>query len=402
MFFGGSLSGVRLTRMWGNAPQGPRRQDPQLTIPDSGGRVSEAGRNPSPLLSSPGDAPYPHRPASPFPLYRAVFDAAPDGILIVDSQGMVRDVNRAALGLLGYSREELVGFPVEQVVPPEARAGHPAKRSGFAAQMESRPMGVGLSLRAFRKDGRQVPVEVSLSSCATSEGPYVIAVIRDISERKRLRTLGVGTLRAAEEERQRIARELHDDTAQCLAALLVRLRVMRRTAEGPAREELLDEMQAALTDAVEGVRRISRGLRPPALADVGLAAAIRSHVRGVLELSSLEARVAVEVVDDILASEEQLVLYRVIQEALTNVVRHAEAEAVEVSVKQVGEAVVARVVDDGRGFDAAGEILSGEGLGLVGMEERARLVGGNLEISSAPGEGTRVELRLSVGGRSHA
>jgi PAS domain S-box-containing protein len=364
--------------------------------------VSKAGRNPSPPLSPPGEAPHPHPAGSPFPLYRAVFDAAPDGILIVDSQGMVRDVNRAALELLGYSREDLVGFPVEQVVPPDARAGHPAKRSGFVAQMETRPMGVGLSLRAVRKDGRQVPVEVSLSSCATSDGSYVIAAIRDVSERKRLRTLGVGTLRAAEEERQRIARELHDDTAQCLAALLVRLRVLGRTAEGPAREALLNEMQEALADAVEGVRRISRGLRPPALADVGLAAAIRAHVRGVLELSSLDAEVAVEVVDDILAPEEQLVLYRVIQEALTNVVRHAEAEAVEVSVTQVGEAVVARVADDGRGFDAAGEILSGEGLGLVGMEERARLVGGNLEISSAPGEGTRVELRLQVGGRGVA
>lgn len=348
-----------------------------------------------------GDALPPSTGVSPFPLYRAVFEAAPDGILIVDEEGVIRDVNRAALDLLGFQRKELVGEMVERVVPPDVRATHPRLRDGYLSRMESRPMGSGLSLRAHRKDGRQVPVEVSLSPCRTEEGTFVIAAIRDVSERKRLRMLGVGTLRAAEEERQRIARELHDDTAQSLAALLVRLRVLRGTSEGAARERLLDDMHDDLEGAVEGVRRISRGLRPPALADVGLAAAIRGHIRGILELSSMDAEVEVEAVDDLLGREEQLVLYRVVQEALTNVIRHAEAEAIRVEVFRQGREVVARVADDGRGFDAKGELLSGEGLGLVGMEERARLVGGVFEISSRPGEGTVVGLRLGVTEEAH-
>ncbi len=362
--------------------------EPERTVPPS----------PTPPTASPPCAPG-RGGEAPFSLYRAVFDAAPDGIFVVDDQGVIRDINRAAQELLGYRREELVGEPVERVVPHDARSAHPAKRAGYMGSMEERPMGVGLSLRALRKDGREVPVEVHLSPCETPEGRCVIAGIRDIHERKRLRTLGVGTLRAAEEERQRIARELHDDTAQCLAALLVRLRVLRRTGDEGAREELLDRMQDELAAAVEGVRRISRGLRPPALGDVGLAAAVRSHVRGTLELSSLQAEVVVEEVDQALGREEQLVLYRVIQEALTNVIRHAEAESVWVEVRLDDGEVVARVRDDGRGFDAPGEILSGEGLGLVGMEERARIGGGTLSISSAPGEGTVVELRLPAGRR---
>jgi PAS domain S-box-containing protein len=325
---------------------------------------------------------------------RAIFDAAPDGLVIVDDQGVIRDANERLLEMLGYGWDELVGSSVEAIVPGEARTLHRQKREQYLENPRSRPMGIGLELRALRRDGRQLPVEISLRPHSTPEGRWVIAAVRDVSERRRLQHLGAGTLRAAEAERERIARELHDDTAQCLAALLVRIPILRRTSAPAERERLMDEMHEALTQAVEGVRRISRGLRPPALEDVGVDAAIRAHVRGLLEAVPLRVELDLEPVGSDLPPEARLVVYRVVQEALTNVVRHARAETARVELSASDREVVARVTDDGVGFDAETQLLSGEGLGLLGMDERARLVGGTFEIRSTPGRGTFVELRI--------
>jgi PAS domain S-box-containing protein len=328
--------------------------------------------------------------------HRLVFEAAPDGILIVDGEGTIREANPQAARMLGYDPGELEGMEVERLVPTSLRGAHHSQREEYMADPHPRPMGVGLALKALRKDGRELPVEISLSPCSTAEGRFVIAVVRDVSERNRLRALGAGTLRAAEEERRRIARELHDDTAQYLAALLVRLHVLRRTEDPEGRRVLLDEMQEELSAAVEGVRRISRGLRPPALEDVGVEAAIRSHVRSMAEVSDLSVELTLDQANRVTDPEVQLVVYRVVQEAMTNVVRHADADRAQIVLDRDGEELVVRVADDGRGFDADQVLLDGRGLGLLGMDERARLVGGRLKVTSEPGRGTRVELRLPL------
>ncbi len=326
-----------------------------------------------------------------------LFDAVPDGLLIVDGTGTIRAVNDRLLEMLGYRRDEILGRPVEVVVPRELRARHRVVRARYEEEPGRRPMGAGLELRALRRDGRQLPVEISLRPFSTEEGDWVIAAVRDVTERRRLQQLGSGTLRAAEAERTRIARELHDDTAQCLASLLVRLPILRRTDDSEAREELMDEMQEALMQAVEGVRRISRGLRPPALEDAGLEAAIRAHVRSLPRESGLAVELELEGVDAHLDEEARLVVYRVVQEALTNVVRHSGAGSARVELARKGSEVIARVRDEGRGFDVESELLGGGGLGLLGMDERARLVGATLCIRSEPDEGTLVELRIPSG-----
>ncbi len=328
--------------------------------------------------------------------YAAVFRAAPDGILIVDEGGIVRDVNPQVEQLLGYSRAELLGRPVERLVPPDARAGHSAKREGFMEGPSARPMGVGLELRALRKDGLQLPVEVSLRPYSNSLGRFVITVVRDVSERNRLRRLGAGTIQAVEEERRRIARELHDDSAQRLAALLLRLRLLEKLEDPGERDRVIRQVQNELSDAVEGLGRISRGLRPPALADVGLDAAIRSHLRPYVGPHSLDLTLELEPVGSLLGEDAQLSVYRVIQEAVSNVARHAEASRVRVAMRREGEEIVAEIEDDGRGFDPEKAFLDGAGLGLLGMDERARLAGGRLMIRSRTERGTRVELRLPI------
>lgn len=333
--------------------------------------------------------------------YRAVFEAAPDGIVLVDGEGRIRDVNPKAEALFGYEAGELLGQPVEILVPEAARGRHRRDREGFEADLRARPMGIGLELRGRRKNGDTVPLEISLSPLQTPEGLLVIGTIRDVTQRRRLRQFGFGALRAAEEERRRIARELHDDTAQRLAAILLRLRLLSAERTGPDRDRLVEEVRSELREAAEAVRRIARGLRPPALEDAGVGTAIRAHVRARLAEGGPEAKLDLDPVDDVLDEESKLVLYRIVQEALSNVLRHAEASRVGIRVEVTGQRVVAQVRDDGCGFDPQfrpGE--DGRGLGLMGMRERATLVGGRVFVESAPGAGTciRVEIPLRQGG----
>ncbi|CAN5737426.1 hypothetical protein BH23GEM3_BH23GEM3_19210 [soil metagenome] len=215
--------------------------------------------------------------------------------------------------------------------------------------------------------------------------------------RQRLRDVAAHALNAEEEERKRVARELHDDTAQTLAALLIRLRVARGVDDPGARENLLEEMRREIGNALEGVRRFARGLRPPTLDELGLIPALESHVRGVMESVGLPVRIEAEPLETRLSPQAELALYRIIQEALSNAVRHAEASLVRVTIARRGDAVEASVEDDGRGFDPQ-RVMSagGRGLGLYGMQERAAYLGGRVSIVSQPGTGTRVQAEIPI------
>jgi two-component system sensor histidine kinase DevS len=325
--------------------------------------------------------------------YRAVFESAPDGIVVVDHGGRIVEVNPCILRQFGYTTEELIGEPVEILVPEAARAAHERHRSGFQAAPLPRPMGAGLLLVGRRKDGSGFPVEISLSPWKTDEGDFVIGVIRDETERSQLRAFGQAALKAAEEERRRISRELHDDTAQRLAALLVHLRLVGLEEDGERREQLTHELREGLQEAAEGVRRIARGLRPPALEDAGVVAALQAHIRNLFENQTIRTSFDAGAVDQLLNEDGKLVLYRVVQEALSNVVRHSGAAMVSVGVQAEGSEIVASVEDDGDGFDSGG-VGDGAGLGLLGMNERAVSAGGSVRVESTPGGGTRVRLRI--------
>ncbi|HKK26552.1 MAG TPA: PAS domain S-box protein [Gemmatimonadota bacterium] len=329
--------------------------------------------------------------------FRAMFEASPDGIILVDAGGRIRAANPRAGELFDYAREELVGQQVEVLVPDAARDLHRGERECFTADPHARPMGIGLELRGRRRDGTSFPVEISLSPLRTERGLFVIATIRDVTQRLRLRAFGLGALRAAEEERRRIARELHDDTAQRLAAIQLRLQLLKDERSRSDRTALLEEIRNDLAEAGEAVRRIARGLRPPALEDVGVVTALRSHIRAHIEEGGPDVEFEADPVDGLLGDEEKLVLYRVVQEALSNSVRHAAASLVSIRIATSSHTVTAVVTDDGRGF-AIGRAQpeDGRGLGLVGMRERASLVGGRVEIESEPGAGTRVRLQIPV------
>lgn len=213
--------------------------------------------------------------------------------------------------------------------------------------------------------------------------------------RQRLRDVAVRALTAAEEERKRIARELHDETAQMLAALLIRVRIVRNSSDPEALDALLEEMRREIGRSLEGIRRFARGLRPPALDELGLGPAIESHARNLSESVGIPIRVDADPLEGVLSPEAELAIYRIVQEALSNVVRHAGATRAAVRLTRAPGAVTATVRDDGRGFDVTG-VMSGErqGLGLFGMQERAAYLGGRVEIDSRPGAGTTVTAEV--------
>lgn len=341
-----------------------------------------------------GDPPHPRTPQTPLPVsfadHRALFESAPDGILVVDASGRIADSNPAVERLFGYSAEELEGQPVEVLVPMEARDRHQGHRERYTGS--SRPMGVGLELRALRRDGSEFAVEISLNRVTADGEDFTIATVRDVSQRKRLRDFGAGALRAAEDERTAIARELHDDTAQQLSAHLIRLRLLERAANQDERELHLHALRHGLQETAEGVRRIARGLRPPELEDAGLLAALRAHARRLRDARGMEVDLKVEAVDAYLTPDGRLVLYRIVQEALTNAARHGKASTASVAVTYTDGFIRAVVEDQGRGFSPDRVMERGQGLGIMGMQERAVMVGGQLRLESSPGEGTRVHV----------
>lgn len=326
--------------------------------------------------------------------YRAVFEAAPDGILVVDRQGVVRDVNPAVEALFGYAREELLGEAVEMLLPEAFRTAHVEHRTRYVRNPHARPMGAGMELRARRRDGAEFPVEISLSPWAHDGHQCVICMVRDITERKRLRDFSEGALRSVEEERQRIARELHDDTAQRLATLMLRIRLLARETDESRRGQAMEEIREQILEAAEGVKRIARGLRPPELEEVGLRSALQAHLRGLREGAGFEVEVEMDAVEHLLDPEGKLCLYRIIQESLSNALRHSGAPGARVVIQATDGRVVATVEDQGRGFSAAAAGLGGGGLGLVGMQERAVMLGGRVLVDSSPGEGTRVRIEI--------
>jgi two-component system sensor histidine kinase UhpB len=208
------------------------------------------------------------------------------------------------------------------------------------------------------------------------------------------REAGRAVLRAQEEERARIAQDLHDEVNQALTAILLRLQAAALDVPHGLRSEL-KEIQNLATQAMEELLTLARQLRPTALDDHGLVPALASQVSDFGERTGIRASFHRHGDLPRLSDEEQLVLYRVTQESLSNVVQHAGASSVRVELSSVGRTVL-RVRDDGCGFAAPKHGEPRNSLGVSGMRERALLVGGRLNVFSAPGEGTTIELTMGA------
>jgi len=372
-------------------------------------------------------------------------EQASDGIHTYDMEGNILDVNRSLCEMLGYSREELLRLNIRDLVSAEELARFPIRFDDLGAGKK-----ILSERRLLRKDGTFTPVEIS--GKILDDG-VLQAIVRDVSERKHaeeairqahdelerrveertaelartseelraeiierrrieetlrknedvrnelLRQLGA----AQEQERWRIARELHDQMGQRLSALLLGLKSLSNTSSGrqPAVEQL-GQLIEITNQLVDGVRTLAWELRPLVLDDLGLVTALRTY----LEEWATRAKIPTGFVDRgldnrRLPADIETTLYRVVQESLTNILKHAQAKCVSVILEQRDNNVSLIIEDDGQGFDAPNvwdAPLKDRGLGLLGMRERVMLAEGSLNVESTPGVGTTIFVRFALAG----
>jgi signal transduction histidine kinase len=224
----------------------------------------------------------------------------------------------------------------------------------------------------------------------------------ELKEKERVRSeLLQKVITAQEEERQRIARELHDEMAQGLTALIMGLGRLEQTVPDMpvATAGLVDSVKAFASRALNDTRRLILDLRPPVLDDLGLIPAVRMLAESRLEDRGVAVSITTDGMDDNLPTHLKVTIFRVLQEAINNCARHSQAKNVRIRMRADGERLRAWVEDDGVGFDLDSTLRGAEGkvaVGILGMKERASLLGGNLEIRSQPGMGTSVVLDIPL------
>jgi PAS domain S-box-containing protein len=335
-----------------------------------------------------------------------VVTGAPDAIITIDGTEAVVLANPAAGDMFGYTAQQMVGLPLNQLIPERYRPDHGAHIQRFAASaVVTRRMSAMRVVYALRSDGTEFPVDASISQITIGGKKLYTVILRDISEeiraknnleqsRKELRELTAALEYVQEEERKRIAQELHDDLGQQLTVLKMDASLIRSKLAPEQRDVLriAERLEGVLTRTVQSVRRISADLRPAMLDDLGLVPALEELVQHISQHSGLECRLAasedLRVVDRLATP-----LFRVAQESLNNAVKHAQASRITVSLFEEDSRLVMRIEDDGKGI-TQDDRRKRKSYGLIGMRERVYALGGEFEVRSRERAGTTVEVRV--------
>ena len=341
----------------------------------------------------------------------AIVDSAMDAIITVDAAQNIVLFNRAAEQMFGVARDEAHGTPLERFIPARFRGAHRGHFEKFGQTgVTSRRMGDATTLRALRANGEEFPIEASISQAGEPGARFFTVILRDTSLRRKheetllrqqreLRELSARVLEAREEEKTRIARELHDELGQLLTALKMDLAWLRERlpAGGTELAARADGMGALLDRTVGASRRIAADLRPLMLDDLGLADAAQWLVEDFGKRSSvrLEMQMAQDAAFEALSKGAATALYRALQESLTNIARHSGAKHAWVVLAQENGALHLEIEDDGRGVSAE-DLEKSSSLGLKGMRERVAYYGGTLEVARAPRGGTRLRVRMPL------
>jgi signal transduction histidine kinase len=339
--------------------------------------------------------------------YHLLLNAMGDGAALLEPHGTILFGNRR-LGEMGrVPLESLRGFPFQQLVSP-------AERASFEEFLKQGPGHEAAEFVLVCGDECVMPVRIALSrvdleayaggagAAARNGATVLMAIITELTDQKEAEATRLDLTKrlmfAQDEERRRIARELHDEAGQSLSALVVGLRAIEEQAITSDVQSAAQALQRVAAQTVDNVGRLARGLHPSVLDDVGLVAAARRYAGDYARSFGIPVELAVEGLDaqpvpPLMATS----LYRILQEALTNVARHARARKVVVGLTGDGSTLELLVRDDGVGFAGVAGLSETAGLGLHGMRERVTLLGGSLEIDSRPGHGTIVRARIPVG-----
>jgi len=340
---------------------------------------------------------------------RGILDSAMDAIITVDERQHIVLFNAAAEKMFGCPQNEAIGAPLTWFIPERFRGAHSdhVRRFGDAGVSSRRMAGLRV-VTGLARDGREFPIDASISQLKDGGTTFYTVILRDVTERVRaeealrvskreLQDLASAANLAREQEQSRVARELHDELGQALTGLKMMLAwIEQRTGRGDLQlVGKLDRMAAVIDSTLQATRRISSELRPLILDDLGLVAALEWVVEGFIDRTGLVCVLESDDHFDIVDARKSAV-FRIVQEALTNVARHAKASHVEVRVTRQNESIAIQVRDNGIGFNQPDE-RSRYSRGMLGMRERAYLLGGTFSIASAPGKGTSLEVRIPLG-----
>ena len=328
--------------------------------------------------------------------FEAIFEASPDAILLVGADGLIRDANPQAEFMFGWTRTEMVGEPVEMLVPRALRDGHRRHRSAYRRHPASRPMGLGMELLAVGKDGVGFPVEISLGPSSDRSGELlVVCVVRGLAHSEVLRRVRAARVLAAESERKRISRELHDDVKQGLTAAQLHLAALvEMMFSKDHAAAMIVRIQDDLDRCHDALDRVIGDLMPLELEGHSLEFALRILCRRAEDDGFVVER-DIRRVGGVLDDEGRLAAFRIVQEALNNARQHSRAGCAMVRYWRDGRRLCAEVSDAGGGF-SPDDLEPHLSVGLAGMRERSQILGGRLTVSSRPGAGTSVLLEVPI------
>ena len=340
--------------------------------------------------------------------YEGLLEASPDALVIVDKAQRIEVVNAQTEHLFGFNRDELLSEPLEVLIPGSSFESYVPATTEDREGSDRPPGERSINVVAHRKDGSEFAAEVNVNPLNTERGTFVVTV-RDMSEQLRYelvleqsfqflrdidrdhQLLLTHLVRAQEDERRRISVGIHDDTLQAITAASLRVQQLRRRLNDERDLEVLQKLEDTIQLSISRLRHLLFDLRPPESEDGGLAGALNIYLDKLRNNGAIEFHVESHLTSE-LPPDSQVVAYRIAQEALTNVWKHADATAVDVRLVEVDDGCLVLIEDNGRGYDP----LEAEGkpghLGLTLMQERAQIAGGWCRIESTPGTGTMVQF----------
>ncbi len=342
-------------------------------------------------------------------LYRSLLDSCADAIVVYDMEGRVKYVSDSFTELFGWTLDELSGQQIHYVPDSEKER----TMLQIARVLEKGIPGSGFETKRLTRDGRLLETSLSASRYHDHDGKPagLLVILRDITTRKQaeqilalserqLRLLSAQLLTAQENERKRVARELHDGIGQLLTATKFRLESLQRRPEfidTHIPDDTISPIIKIIQDSIEEVRRISMALRPSILDDLGICATINWFCREFSStFSGVKVTREVDPAEDAFPQSLKTVIFRVIQEAMNNVAKHSRADSVHIKLANDSESVCLSITDNGAGISNQDWPGVRGGFGMAGMRERVESLGGVFVVESEPGKGTSVSARWSL------
>lgn len=332
-------------------------------------------------------------------LQRNIFEFAPDSMLVVNHLGKIARVNSQTEKMFGYAPAEIIGKSILDLMPERFRSAHIIHQNNFMHNPHLREMGGGRELYALRKDGSEFPVDIILSPVKTENETLVIAVIRDIERRKKneealrnyaeqQKIISRRLLEVQEAERRHLALELHDEIGQKLTGLKLTLEIIARQNAG---SDSIKQAQNLVNEVMAKVRKLSLDLRPATLDHLGLLSAFLWLIRNYTAQTNIEIDFNhTELEGRRFSTEIETSAYRVVQEALTNIARHAAVKTAKIRIWTDRSHLNLTIEDEGRGFDLERVLAEGNSTGVAGMRERVLFLNGDFQIETARNKGTKI------------